>query len=229
MNVPSLIEQVVVNMRGKGSYVGASNVGTTWTIVSKNSLKSGEWVDIGSASYQIVTATPTQFTFETEDAVPANGSWTAKAPFFDFGDRIEINSRLVNMKSEPYRYWKYPLIMLRLPYGDRQLNSGLHQFNLNVLIVMYTDKSYNSRQRYNNVIVPVLEPLFESFLKHVRLSGLFSVSGAIEHTRVDRLFWGSSDRPQDRMQGNIASVFSDPLDAIELIDLKLNVINNKCI
>jgi len=226
MNVPSLIEQVVVNMRGKGSYVGASNVGTTWTIVSKNSLKSGEWVDIGSASYQIVTATPTQFTFQTEDAVPANGSWTAKAPFFDFGDRIEINSRLVNMKSEPYRYWKYPLIMLRLPSGDRQLNSGLHQFNLNVLIVMYTDKSYNSRQRYDNVIVPVLEPLYESFLKHVRLSGLFSVSGAIEHTRVDRLFWGTTS---ERPQGNIASVFSDPLDAIELIDLKLNVINNKCI
>lgn len=229
MNIPSLIEQVVINMRAKGSYAAASKVGDVWTIVSRNDLAAGEWIEIGSDSYQVASAAHNQFTIQTSDTIPANGSWTAKAPFFDFGDRIEINSRLVNKNNEPYKHWKYPLIMLRLPAADRQLNSGLHQFNLNVLIVMYTEKHQSSKQRYNNVIVPVLEPIYEEFLGHVRLSGLFSVSGAIEHTRVDRLFWGTSESPQDRMKGNIASVFSDPLDAIELIDLKLNVINNKCI
>lgn len=141
-------------------------------------------------------------------------------PFYMYGHRLEISNRLLDKdKDMVYKYQKYPLIALRMDFPERVVD-GMWQYTLNLAILTYTEKNYNAEERYTNVFKPVLYPLYERFLKVVRESGLFTWPGDqeyIPHTKYDRPFWGISER-----EGNSKNIFNDPLDAIELVDLKLN-------
>lgn len=142
-------------------------------------------------------------------------------PFYRYGHRVEI-ARLLdeqNRKTGAQKVQKYPLIALRLDTSE-QISGNIWHFNLNIAIVEWTDKNYVADQRYENVFKPVLYPLYERFMEALKQSGLFfweNMGAYPPHTKIDRLYYGTSGS-----EGNQKRVFSDPLDAIEILDLKLN-------
>lgn len=142
-------------------------------------------------------------------------------PFYKYGHRVEIAKRLDEQNRDTdKKNKKYPLIALRLDTTEK-VYDGIWHFNLNIAIANWTDKNYNAEQRYDQVFEPVLYPLYLRFLEALRQSGLFfwpEEHGKIPpHEKIDRLFWGTAGS-----EGNEKKLFSDPLDAIEIIGLQLN-------
>jgi hypothetical protein len=146
-------------------------------------------------------------------------------PYYMYGHKVEINQRLINQQKDPVlKHQKYPLIALRMDIPENNAK-GIITFKLNLAIIQFTKKDAIVTDRYRDVIKPVLYPLYESFLKKLKESGLFFWDGNQRmppHTKIDRPYWGT---PTD--SGNTANIFSDPLDAIEIIDLEIKQ-NYKC-
>lgn len=145
---------------------------------------------------------------------------TELMPFYLYGHRLEIANRLKEKEKDlVFKYQKYPLVALRLPVIE-DVSDGVWHFTLNIAILTFTQKNYNSEQRYENVFKPVLYPLYERFLGEIKNSGLFmwpDDQEYPEHQKVDRLFWGT-----EYSEGNEKHIFNDPIDAIEIMGLKLN-------
>lgn len=142
------------------------------------------------------------------------------APFYMYGHRREISNRLLEKdKDEVYMYQKYPLIALRMDIAET-ISNGVYSYSLNLAILNFTDKNWNAEERMTNIFKPVLYPLYERFMSELQNSGLFMWTGNQdypEHTKIDRPFWGT-----DSQEGNVKNIFNDPIDAIEIIGLKLN-------
>lgn len=145
--------------------------------------------------------------------------YQADMPYYMAGHRVEISNRLLEKDADPvYKYQKYPLVALRLDTPEKN-RDGMVDFTLNIAILMFTDRNWNADERLENVFKPVLFPLYDSFLRNVINVGLFTWPGLHKrpvHTKYNRYYWGTEVK-----EGNTANIFSDPLDAIELIDLKL--------
>lgn len=141
-------------------------------------------------------------------------------PFYMYGHIAEIDARLQNMNKNPKKFdKKYPLVALRLDTPGKVINGIIH-YKLNVAIVVRTDKNYNAEQRDEKVFEPVLEPLYELFMEGLRQSADFMWGGDQTyppHTKINRYYYGTPSATR-----NIKNVFSDPLDAIELVDLEIN-------
>ena len=139
------------------------------------------------------------------------------APFYMYGHRLEIANELKKMDNDKvYKYQKYPLVALRLdiaePYSD-----GIVELDLNIALLCFTDKGWNAEERMTNVFKPVLYPMYYRFMDELFKSGLFFWEGKVPpHTKIDRPFWGV-----ESSEGNTKYIFSDPLDAIEILNLKI--------
>lgn len=147
-------------------------------------------------------------------------------PYYMYGHRKEINNRLkAKLDDKIYKYQRYPLIALVFDFPE-ELGSGLIQYpDLNIIIVDFTEPTYNTDERFVKVIKPVLVPIYEQFIKQLKKSGLFMWPGAQaepKHIRIFRPFWGTGT-----LEGNDKYIFDDPLDAIEIQKLKINS-TNKC-
>jgi len=156
------------------------------------------------------------------DYIAANGTPSNQSlmPYYMYGHRLELVNRLKEKdKDSVYKYQKYPLIALRMDINE--VNSGdLINYSLNLAILNYTEKKYNAEDRMTNVFKPILYPIYERFFIELRESGLFfwdKYQDKPDHTKVDRPYWGVSDSEK-----NSALIFADPLDAIEIIDLKIS-------
>lgn len=252
--VPEVVSRIVDSMRETGAYTSISNVGTLYTLQTPNTLSEDEWVIVFNG--EAVEGFPYTFPFilagdiaqiaETDPAilgmyqaknvtdnsfdiitaiVPTNtGTWKSLEPFFMYGHRREISNRLLMKdKDKVYKYQKYPLIALRLPIEENILYDSIHEVGLNIAFLAFTDKNYRAPERYANVIQPVLQPLYEDFMQKLQESSEIMNIGGIEHQKTDRLFYGV-----EALEGNERYIFNDPLDGIELQDLNLKLIENKC-
>lgn len=141
-------------------------------------------------------------------------------PLYLYGHRAEIAARLTQRDGDKVKkYSKYPLIALRLDTEEEKVGIQTN-FSLNIAIINITDKKYNAEERYANVFKPILYPLYELFLKELKNSGLFYWEGkqrTPSHKKVDRPFYGTPDP-----EINIKNLFNDPVDAIEILNLKLS-------
>jgi hypothetical protein len=144
------------------------------------------------------------------------------------GHRLEISSRLDKMVKNPEKkYEKYPLIAFNEQYKTIPVRRGtVIDWTLNIAILAKTKKEYYSEDRETNVFKPTLDPLYDSFIEYLVKSGLFFWTGrqaAPPHRPVKRKYFGITSP-----EGNVRYIFNDPLDAIELVDLKVSQIINKC-
>jgi hypothetical protein len=141
-------------------------------------------------------------------------------PYYMYGHRMEISDRLLEKdQSKATKYNKYPLIALKLDTPEK-VEDGLWHYDLNIAILAFTDRNYDAPDRYTEVFKPVLYPIYESFLKQLRNSGLFMWEGDQQyppHIKIDRPYWGTEGKEQ-----NMKSFFNDPLDAIEIVNLKIS-------
>lgn len=142
--------------------------------------------------------------------------------FYLFGHRLEIANRLLEKdKDSHFMHRKYPLLALRQDFEER-ISNGVISYNLNLAIIEYTDKNYTAEDRYKHVFKPVLYPLYSSFINALRQSGFMwnGWQNAPPHTKIDRPFWGVAQGDK-----NVKNIFSDPIDAVEIVDLRINLIN----
>ncbi|RLD32322.1 MAG: hypothetical protein DRI83_11075 [Bacteroidetes bacterium] len=251
--VPEVIGRVIDGMRKEGNYTSFTNAGTTYTVESPNELLEGEWIiildtvlafgfeyafpivftdDLGGiladpvvfGQFQAINVTADSFDIVSETAIPSVGGWKSLEPFFMFGHRQEISNRLLMKdKDRVYKYQKYPLFVLRLDFPEDVTSDHVHEVTLNMAIMDSTDKNYRAPERYEKVFHPILMPLYFDFIEKLQASSETMGTGYPEHTKIDRPFWGV-----DESGRNVKYIFSDPLDAIELQNLKLKLLDNKC-
>ncbi len=147
-------------------------------------------------------------------------------PYYMFGHRIEVKDRLNAMdKQSVAKYQKYPLIVLNMDIKELE-RDGTTQYLLNVIILDRTEKNYVAPERMDNVVKPILYPLYEKFIESLNKVGIFYWEGnkaRPDHDRIIRLYWGTAGE-----EGNAANLFSDPLDAIEIQNLKIFQVIKKC-
>jgi hypothetical protein len=148
-------------------------------------------------------------------------------PEYMYGHIPEINTRLQLKQTDPVnRDKKYPLVILRLD-AVSDVVGDMVKYNLNLAIVNRTDQNYNAEQRLERVFKPILYPLFELFFEALQKSPLFMWPGDLRyppHTKIDRYYWGTQSGAV-----NVKNIMSDPIDAIEIQNLKINSrIKNNC-
>lgn len=141
-------------------------------------------------------------------------------PYYMYGHRKEIANRLnLKGKDSTEKFKKYPLIALRLDIPERVVGKVSH-YTLNLAIIHATKIKYLAEDRYTNVFKPILYPIYELFFEELRNSGGFWWTGnqdRPEHTKIDRPYYGTPNT-----EGNSKSIFTDPLDAIEIVDLRIS-------
>jgi len=148
------------------------------------------------------------------------------SPYYFYGHPIDMNTQMINRDKELATKNKvYPAVALRLPVTE-EIKNGLVFYTLNIAIFATTNINWDAPKRYDEVIKPVLYPLYELFLDRLKKHGFFWVGDMKRppHTKIDRPHHGIPET-----QGNKAYQFSTPLDAIELVNLKINFNFKQCI
>jgi hypothetical protein len=155
----------------------------------------------------------------TEYGTPANA---AQMPYYMPGHPLEIANRLLEKDQDSvYKYQKYPLIALRMDIPEPYREGGFYEYELNVAIIAFTERNWNYEERLERVIKPVLAPLYDRFLKELWNVGGFVWEGDARrppHVPIIRPFWGTEEGTK---MGNAKSIINDPLDAIEIKNLKI--------
>lgn len=152
-----------------------------------------------------------------------------QVPYFMWGHKLEIANRLTAKgKDKVFKYQRYPLIVLVLDptKNDTKVRGGMVDYNLNILIVNYAEIGLNAEERMLSSFKPILYPLYDSFIYHIVHSGLFQWAGDQEHPPHDfylRPYWGTPSPNK-----NVKNMLNDPLDAIEIQNLKVSAIVRHC-
>ena len=119
-----------------------------------------------------------------------------------------------------------PLVCLIMPFPEdygNPTNNYWQDVDLNIIFCTYTDKQSSTEDRYQETFLPILLPLYRTFIEKCTDTGLFTdvSSRKIKHRKYELPFWGDRDA-----RGNPRSnIFSNFLDAIEVQNLKLTVNN----
>jgi len=155
-------------------------------------------------------------------------------PYFMYGHRTEIASRLRELaKYKTTQEKRYPLIALRVDIPGEVVGNVKVFNSLNIGIITVTDRGYNAEERMANVIKPILYPLYYQFLRGLKTSGLFMWPKGQkfpDHVPIERFFWGVgyTGAGAGAEPGSTKELFDDPVDAIEIVNLKLNTTFKTC-
>jgi len=154
---------------------------------------------------------------------------TAQTDFtvhFEHGHGQEIIETLIAMTGDlTLQDQKYPLIALFHDYDEvHEKDPQKYEVTLHMVICSLTERTLNTDQRYIQNYYPVIFPVYEAFMKSLARSGYFITDeGQVPHTKTDRVNWGRTS-----LWGNEAGIFNDHVDALELTNLRLTVLNKNC-
>lgn len=150
-------------------------------------------------------------------------SFTGLSPYYEHDHFLNIANKLSlkDAATELYKYQKYPLFALIHDFKEYREFGKPTTSKLNVLIINSTEQNYDSDDRYANNFVPVLIPLYKALFAALDHSRYFS--GKFPHTKIDRLSWGTQ-----KAMSNDAVILNDYIDAIEIEDLEVQLINQPC-
>ena len=175
-------------------------------------------VTVNSVSNQILS------TIQANDTA-ANGSTNIKAINYRYGHRLELLETLKQMDADPEnKFLKFPLFYLVMDFIEqRGTKPGIYaRLGLNIVIAHQTEATFKITDRYAKVFKPVLYPIYYSFMEQLALQNGINESdeNLIEHTKIDRPYWGQNMK---------ANLISDYVDAIELSNLGLLVNLKNCL
>lgn len=151
------------------------------------------------------------------------------APYYMYGHRLEIASRLTELSQRPKgQLKKYPLIALNTMSIMPNVRGNVWDFNLNIVIGMNVDLNKSSEQREAEIFKPTLSPLYDAFKDAFSNAGLFTWDGALSqefppHTPMIKYFWGTEDK-----EGAMKNIFNETMSAIEIVNLKVSRIDQEC-
>lgn len=149
---------------------------------------------------------------------------------FKYGHPNDIKNELL-LKGKVNPEQKYPLIVLFEDFKLAHRQPGITGIaTLTMIILMTSQKAYTRQERENRVFIPVLRPIYEEFLKQLKLSGKFMIydESTIRHDQIDRPHWGDPEHYKTGPKGNESYIFQDCLDGIELSNLQLITYLKNC-
>ena len=148
-------------------------------------------------------------------------------PYFDFGTTVEVVNRLkIKSDSAEYSDKRYPLIWylidgsVKETVGDIRSNNRLAK-DVTIIICNQTTREFTATERYENNFIPVLRPIYDALMYHMKASRMVRSSNGYEHEYYENLFWGN-----EGLYGATGNIFDDMLDAIIIKGLDLMLIES---
>lgn len=147
---------------------------------------------------------------------------------YQYGHVKELVATLFQYdKSQQLKYTKYPLVYLVMDFPeDRGNQPGFYAtVTLEIVIAHQTDATYKASERMQNVFKPVLYPIYYSLLDAIAAHPMINENNAdiIKHRKIDRVYWG-----RESIGGTDGNVLNDYVDAIDITNLKLTILDNNC-
>ena len=149
---------------------------------------------------------------------------TGESLLFDHGHMVEVSGKLARKNQKKQ---KYPLVILVEDF-DHDIYAGMMHLNLRLFIVNYnSDLVMDSPARWQGVVTNRLLPMYEEFMKQISANGFSwdkteTPGTRPPHTMTVRTKFGVWLKEFGEGNGTFKKVFNDPLDAIEINDLKIN-------
>lgn len=151
-----------------------------------------------------------------------------KGVFYQHGHYVEIWNTLNTMENNKDDYRKkYPLIALIEDVRYRTNTDGFREANFDIIICYNTLNEGISKDRYKEIINPILMPIYDELIKQIGLSGKFA-NYTFPHDMITRPYFGVEQQKGSGTLANRGNIFSDILDAIEIRNMRLNLHNNNC-
>lgn len=142
-------------------------------------------------------------------------------PYYEYGHPVEIINTLSEKTADGLVYDKYPLICLFLDAPETIDERILkREITVDIVICAQSEQIWKASERTAETFEPVLYPIYESLINHIKNDGVFSIVGTYD--KIDRYSWG-----RNGLYGNTANLFNDYIDAIEIKSLKLEILK-KC-
>jgi hypothetical protein len=147
-------------------------------------------------------------------------------PYFYIGHRKDVNNQfnIKNRRSTGNK--KYPAVVLPLDVSPK-VEDGFYKFSCSIWLFALSKDVYTTEDRLNQVFIPTLHPLYFKLMDALKQSNVFLWQGdqtMPPHEPTDRYYIGSMTS-----EGNKAKFFDDPLDAIEIRNLELNIPIRSCL
>ena len=141
-------------------------------------------------------------------------------PYYEYGHPLEIIDTLTEKTNDKLVFDKYPLICLFLD-ATETIDERIikREITLDLVICAQSEKKWKALERTVETFEPILYPIYESLMKHIKNDGVFSIVGSYD--KIDRYSWGKNG-----LYGNTANLFNDYIDAIEIKNLKLEILKN---
>lgn len=142
--------------------------------------------------------------------------------YFDFGHYTEVTRNLTNKEGNPQKPDKYPLVWLVMDMEENMGKLGVYaDINMHLILAMDTEATLTMQERRDTRFLPRLYPIYARLLLELKQSKSFQASGLIQHTKIDRPYWGG----QDSYGNGTGNLFNDNIDAIQIKNLKISVKN----
>lgn len=141
---------------------------------------------------------------------------------YEIGNYSEVNS-IITGKAQT-ELPRFPLIWFIIPYGEIVTIEHGVEANLRFIIATTTKMELTYKQRFQESFDLVLVPIYESFKRRIYFSGMFSMTDPeyVPHERNYLPYWGKE------VNGvNVANMFNEPVDVLEIKNLKLLINLNK--
>ena len=145
--------------------------------------------------------------------------------FYDYGTTLEVANRLrTKTDSDNYYDKKYPLIWYVIGDSveeeiDSKKATPRRVLSNSIIICTETAAEYSSKERYANVIKPILRPLYDSFISKIKLNPSLRSLNGFKHKYYENLFWG-----RNGLYSHDGNIFNDKIDAIIIDSLDLLII-----
>ena len=151
------------------------------------------------------------------DLVSEVATTYGKEIFYDYGHPIEIINNLAAKTNGGKHSDKYPMIALFLDADETEnLNNVKREATINLVIVAESNQNFSATERTTEVFNLVLIPIFEALKKNLTFG---TVIRANEIDFNFRYSWGKTG-----VYGNTANIFNDFVDAIEIKNLKIEIL-----
>ena len=215
--IEDVISDVVDSIRDAGDITNVVFASGVSTITAINALSNGEVVGIGSLEAKISSVSSTEFKIEGD--ATGETTWKAQAPYFIDGHLLDVANQLVQKDGSvsPEKFKKYPLIVLEQDFEMNKVDGPYAKASLSFVIINPTKVDYDTKQRREFNFTPVLDPLYLEFIEALNtFQGIDIISDEWDVTR--RYYWGS--------QFVDKNIFNDLLDAIEVKNLKIEIVIN---
>jgi len=143
---------------------------------------------------------------------------------FRHGHMLEVVNQVKDMMIDSDTSKRYPLVALRHDIKQKPIKDAV-EIDCKLYIITLSDPHYTATERYDNVFIPRLRPIFTELVNQIARSQYFdqaTVDEVMETvTLYERLFWGN-----EGVMGNDAKLFADWIDCIEVDISKLVAYQN---